>query len=308
MSIANKIVVGLVGLTVMAVIFSAMLPIMGEVTSAEDTFTNEGYYYMKKISATDTETHTLYYDYNDDSYIFKVDDVDITDKIQSNLITTVATDDSTWCMRAQKNEYVGLQGVGINFGGHNSRIAEVTFDSGTVTVDRWYLIDGVITQGSTVTGSYTDLWLVSVEPTDYVMKKSDVPVYMLKDSEYIAAGVTSMTQWNTMILIDGDMTDFNAEIVYPPSLTTTVTNDTIVSTTVNDYIDLYKLDKLTFTINDGTTTVDATYSYFIVPAEVTAEKAIHPDGPTTAILNMLPIIIGAGLLIGAIAFMIVKRK
>lgn len=299
----------IIGLMVSGLILVAFVPIFTEVTATERTFENDGYYYMQKITASDTTEHTLTYDYNDGDYIFTFDNVDITDKVRSDLTTTVATDGESWVIRVQKNEYVGLQGSGstLSFGGHNSRTATVTFNAGTVTVERTLLVDGVITPGSTLTGSYDNLWIISNTPTDYVMKKSTTPVYMLEDSEYLAVGITGMTAWNTVIVINGDVTDFDATIVYPPNLTTTVTNKAIVKTEVNGYNDLYSLDKLTFTINDGTTTKDTIYSYFIVPSKVTAELSVHGDDAFNTVINLIPLIAGLGLLLGAVYYFITRR-
>lgn len=306
------LVFGIIGMLVVM----AFVPMITETTSATDTFENEGYFYMEKISADDETVHVLKYvtDGTNANISFELDDVELDTSTWpvSPLNVTIATDGESWVMRGSgTNEYVGLQGVGstINFGGHNSRTATVTFDSGTVTVERTiYNPDtGQTTAGNTLTSSYTDLWLISPTPTDYVMKKADATAYLLEDSEYLAMGITTISKWNTAIKLTGTVEDFNASIVYPPNLTTTVTNKNIVVSEVSGYNDLYSLEKLTFTINDGTTTVDATYSYFIVPASVTAEKTYHPDNTLATVINLLPLIAVIGLFMFLVAEFLYTR-
>lgn len=288
-------------MVVVAVIMCSVLvfPVIEDVTATEETFENEGYYYMQKISSDDTTEHVLTYDYNNGDYIFTFDGVDISDKIQSDIITTVATDGESWVLRAEKNEYVGLQGSGstLSFGGHNSVTANVTFSAGTVTVTRTLVSGDDVVPGSTLTGTYGELWIISNDTTDYVMKKADTSAYILENTEYLAVGITGLTSWNTVIVLSGDSADFDATIVYPPNLTTTVTNKAIDETEVGGYVGLYSLTKLTFTINDGTTTKDAIYSYFIVPAEVTAEYSNHLDAGEIAIMAVIPVLLLVALVL-----------
>lgn len=299
----NKLIQVVIAITVGIVVLGSLLtPVIADASTTEKTFTNEGYYYMQKISAEDTTEHVLTYDYNDGDFIFTLDGVDISDKIQSDLITTVVTDGESWVLRANKNEYVGLQGSGstLSFGGHNTVTANVTFNAGTVTVNRTIVSGDNVVPGSTLTGSYEELWIISNDPTDYVMKKADESAYMLKDTEYLAVGITGMTTWNTVIVLRGDSTDFDANIVYPPNLTTTVTNKAIGETEVDGYVDLYSLTKLTFTINDGTTTKDAIYSYFIVPSKVTAELEQHLDTAEIGLIAVIPVLMIVAFLVFAV--------
>lgn len=306
----KTIAVSVVSIAIMCLLaVTLLIPVIAESTTTEDTFTNEGYFYMQKISAEDTNTYTLTYEYDDTehslTYTYNGDEIDTTG-FPLNLPLTVATDGAEWVVRiGYYSEYVGMQGVGygFSFGGHNTWNVEITFTEGTATAVATNSSD----QSSTQTATYTDLWIYSPEPTEYVMKKADKPAYMLEDSEFMAVGVTSMSVWNTGILITGTLDDYTPTIFYPPNLTTTVTNKAIVDTAIDEYIDLYSLDKLTFTINDGTTTVDATYSYFIVPTEVTAERSIHPDANTNALLNLIPLLVIVGIILGTVGFIALRK-
>ena len=89
----------------------------------------------------------------------------------------------------------------------------------------------------------------------------------------------------------------------------TFTNVVIVEEPVSSHINLYSLDKITFTAtNENDDSLDITYSYFIVPYEVTAEKAQHLSDPMNAILNVIPIIIIVAVLLGVVAIFIIRRE
>ena len=308
----NKLIQYAVMVAVGVLLFASLLiPMTNEAVATTNTFENDGYFYMQKITAEDTNTYTLTYEYDPDatnhySYTYNGEAINTDVWPAQPINVTLATNGDTWLLRAGLNEYIGLQGFGgnINGGGHNSWKTVATFSSGTITVT---YTNAQGTEGTPKTDSYTDLWIYSPTPTDYVMKKADKAAYMLDDSEYLAMGVTSMSAWNTVIQITGTVEDFTASIVYPPNLTTTITNPVVIADDLSAYVDLYALDKLTFTINDGTTTVDATYSYFIIPAEVTAEKAVHADDSTRAIIGVIPVIVIVGLIAGIIGVVAVRR-
>ena len=74
MKIVGITVAILVSITVLA---GVLMPVLDDATATTDTFTNEGYFYMQKISAEDTETYTFDYVYDADttSLSFKYNDV-----------------------------------------------------------------------------------------------------------------------------------------------------------------------------------------------------------------------------------------
>lgn len=297
----------IVGLMVSGLILVAFVPIFTEVTATEKTFTNDGYFYVEKISADDTNEIVFTYEYlgpasSDVSFTYNGEPMDLTGYPSAFTIVTNLTD---YAVRCGANEYIGIQTIGNDFamGGHNTKSSTLTIASGTITFTTVSSTDVTATK----TASYTELWVYSDTPTDYVMKKSDEVAYITPDTEYIACGVTSMTAWNTVISLSGNYEDFDATIIYPPNLTTTVTNKAIVEEEVDGYIDLYALDKLTFTINDGTTSVDAIYSYFIVPSEVTVELSVHGDDVFNTVINIIPLLAGVGLLMAGIYYFISRK-
>lgn len=311
MSLTNKIVVGLVGLTVMAVVFSAMLPIMGEVTSAEDTFMNEGYFTYDAVN-NDTDV-TIIWDPTDPEKLSMGDKVlDMSVIMPSNGNLTIIGSDSFSCRYYKNNTSNGVQTYGVGgFKAYNTvnEVAPVTITVSNTELAFDGAVDKTYTMGNRgfVINFNGDGALSLKYPTETAYVKDDSDIYLCGTTFVTGSGTNDWVGVFGYGSIDDGIT---LSCFYGN------TNDNVVSfgdPTINyvadtNYIDLYKISSVDFELIQNSASVDATYSYFVVPTEVTAEKAIHPDGPTTAILNMLPIIIGAGLLLGAIAFMIVKRK
>lgn len=282
------------------VLGSVLMPVFDDVTRNEDTFTNEGYYYMEHITAADTTTRTLAYTYSPDTqtltYTFNGSVINTSGWPAS---VTLATDADAWVVRAGTSEWIGLQVIGPNFnsGGHNTRSTTITFSGGVATsvVNVWN--ESTQTEDvSTRTSTYEDLWIYSPTATDYVMKKTNETAYINNDSQFLAVGVTELGVWNTVIKITGTIDSYTPVIMYPPETPTTVTNKAVVAEAVNGYDNLYQLDKLTFTISDSTTSADAIYSYFIVPAEVDGHIEKTLTSGQISILKAIPVMIIIGVL------------
>lgn len=296
MSLANKIVVGLVGLTVMAVIFSAMLPIMGDVTSAEDTFKNEGYFYLDEF----TDNYTFKWDY-DDPTTFVINGEEVTFVNQSGLTISVVLGEKFAIRYGDTGLLCNFYGMGTFITANaTNKVMTASLSSGSFTVS-----NGATSK--TVT-DVSNLYSI-VDKGDYVMKDSSKIAYLNEDSDIYASGQTYNGGAYIFWHLEG-VPAVDTGILWPDDFDSglTVSNKNVNIEENSNHIDLYELTNLTFTAVKSDVTYNVTASYFVVPAEVTAERSIHPDGPTTAILNMLPLIVGAGLVLGAIAFMIVKRK
>lgn len=297
MSIANKIVVGLVGLTVMAVIFSAMLPIMGEVTSAEDTFTNEGYYYM-----TDLGEQTISYTFDGSKWTIDGEDANI-----------IISDDTTLIA----GEEVIVRTTGLIRGKANLSPSTMEITVSATGITGTATVSGNTTSVNIVADIY---YCAVIDKTDYVLTKYNTPTYLNENSEILADGMAGYKSGSACLFrIEGSINDGLTIYITPSTLSDslTITDLQFNYTKMGDYVDLYKVNSITFTTTFDNSTPDdpsddvvrnQVFTSYVAPYEVTSEKTYHPDGPTTAILNMLPIIIGAGLLLGAIAFMIVTRK
>lgn len=293
----------IITLVVGVILTGALLgPVISDATKTEQTFENEGYFYLQKITAADEGTYTFSYTFDGETNLtFNGEPVDlggITNPV------TLATDGADWFVRyGLNNEYVGLQifGTDLVSGGYGTTSMTIEFSGGTVTATR-------ITDGSDTptvdTKTYNEAWIYSPEKSDYVMKKADSTAYMHADSEYVAAGQTTIKQWFDSLCIVGNNESFTVDLLVPEE-DLTVTNQTVVSTAVNGYNDLYALSKLTFTASYDDASTDATYSYFIVPAEVTSELTNHLTPGQISLMGAIPVMVIVALLmiaVGAIAY------
>lgn len=294
----------IVGVVVALVLAGAVLPVFAETTSATDTFTNEGYYRMSKTISDDTTDITLIWDYTKPNTI-TVNDEDIV--INAD-VTVSLLSDTNFVLRMLVNggSVVGVQFYTSNGGAFSATIADstsmsVVCSSGTATA----------TVGETTRTANYDVVYYPDSNGDYVMKKGNDKAYMLNDSEFFGCGTTTTTSTNSLgVVISGTIED-GADISIWRDLSGTTVIDTesvnIDYSKVNSYIDLNELSKITFNVSNVDDVYNITYSYFIVPYEVMAEKAIHPDGALSVMLNILPLLAIAGLVTGAVVWFISRK-
>lgn len=301
----KRIVALVVGASVMVLIFSALLvPIINDATTTEKTFTNDGYFKMTKYSS-DSEI-IIDWDYatpenikiNDDTFTF-----------ESGTSLTFA-----FVENAGVRIFYNLSGVQmlLPIGTMAADVADsetmhIEFTNGTVTAT-------ISKEGAADivnTATYTsDIFCISNDG-GYVMKKSDKPAYVLNDTEFIGLGVTNITGAGAKtILVKGSIEDgATATIVTTSGTAATLTDPVLTSASVAGYVDLYQLDKITFKGQvEGSADTNITYSYFVVPAEVTAELAVHPDSATNALLSAIPIIAMIGIVLAVVGVAIVGRN
>ena len=93
----------------------------------------------------------------------------------------------------------------------------------------------------------------------------------------------------------------------PPTDTTSTITDVVVNAPADqDHIDLYKLTKVDMTFHyvngdDSVTDTVLTYSYFLVPSEVTAERSVHFTDAGSSLLMVIPIMIIVAVILGILA-------
>lgn len=304
-TIITVVIAGMLG----ALVFGVMLPIFAETTSADTTFTNEGLPYIR---ATAEDNYRLVWDpatpekatVNEEEYIiWKTGDgtknislIMIPDKgiIRYNMGSNGVLN---------SNQVVGLGTLNATNG------FTFSYSNGTYTITN---------ESQTITGTSTEIYAIG-NGGNYVLKNPTDRSYLVENSEIFGMGVTNVIAWNNGFQIEGDNFQIDGEIdnievstFSTGTATFTITNVADDLQMVNGYNGLYTLNKATFTTT-GTpaegdpVTVNATYNYFLVPAEVTAEKTNHPNGATTALMNLLPILIGIGLVIGIAGVVLARR-
>lgn len=317
---AKTIAVSVVSIAI-ACLFAVtlLIPIVADSTAETDTFTNEGYFRMSHYD--NTTDHTMVWTYSEPNTVtVDGDDVLIDYHVPQGAVTLIA--DTDWIFRL----YIGNDGnpVWVDYipssGGTVTR-ATVS-DNATLTIS---LTSGSMSadfgNGTTKSGSYTDIWIPS-NTGEYTMKKADKTAYINGDSEIVGYGISRpLNHAGQNVPSPGYGLAFIGS--YDDGITGTIwrgTNGAISDTTVNataedSHNDLYIFDKitatftLTETVDEETVTTDTelTYNYVIVPYEVTAERSIHPDANTNALLNLIPLLVVVGIILGTVGFIALRK-
>ena len=318
-----ELVVGVVvGLIVLS---AALMPVIHTATTTEKTFLNEGYYTMDAI--TESTTHVIEWEKSNPTILIIDDEpVDMSWTDVTKSYTLIGSDTMVVRYERGANDTAGVQmfttTVGAQYLSFHSNSAATAGDKATITLSNStvsFVTDGTAPLDKTITDIGTDAYVINPTNTgDYtiVMKRADTPAYVKGDSTIRFIGVSVSSGPNGIALygigtLDDGMT-----------LSTIYTNNTVTDvaysdpvptdTAVSGYDDLYSLDKYNFTISytdNGTPkTFDATYSYFLIPNEVTAEKSIHADATTIELLGVIPILIIVGLIVGIAAVVVSRRE
>ena len=287
---------------------TVILPLSSEYSEAK-TFTNEGYFYLNNILSDDTESHTISWT-STDSKILTVDgeDMDITSWGLSSYqqVTVFATETDLFRLGVGSANsglsWIQIRGSTINYAQASSNF-DATISAGAASI----LIDSDATPKEL---AYSSAYIIAPNGGDYVMKKSDEAAYMLKDSTFYNLGYTVISNGggsdNTVLLVSGDMESATVQIVRQSTANEITFSDVdIVKSSVNGYEDLYRFDKITFTATENSTDNDVTYSYVIVPAEVTAD----PDNPAAykSLVMVIPLMSFVVLVVAAAAMIYLKK-
>lgn len=312
----NKIVmISIAAVIGIIVLGSVLMPILDDATTVNETFTNEGYYTLDKVTS-DTNAVITWNTTTPTTLTVNDTTLDMTE-IGSGRSYTIAGSDTFVLRYLDNNTNVFLQCFGTKYtsviaNGENSIDVTITISGGTLN---FYATDG---GDSPINEDYsigTDCYMINPTNTgDYVavMKKADVPAYVLNDSTFTLIGV-SISDYSSGIALygKGSIDDgVTVSTLYKPNSVTTVTysEPVITDEELTAYNDLYSLDKIQFNITrDNQSPVAVTYSYFIVPAEVTAERSVHFTDGQNAIFAAIPVMIILAVLLGVVALVIRSR-
>lgn len=278
---------------------SLALPLLTEAASANSTFTNDGYFKMTKYGTTDEIT--IIFDSTDSSHLTVNDElVTLPDLADIGLnVSLIASE--IFCLRYNTNStfqcFSGNSNTGVSVGEDWS----FTATGGTATFTN-------TTTNDSRTITYDNLYIINNDG-DWVMKKSTVPAYVNDDSFFMGVGLTAGSSAIGIVglNVSGSIED-GATITAWRGTGLTFTDIEIDESSVNSHINLYKLNKVTFTATDADNdTLDITYSYFIVPYQVTAEKATHLDNTESTLIDLIPLLLAVALVLGIIAYAIRAR-
>lgn len=294
----NKLVMTSIAAVIgIVVLGSVLMPILDDASTKSDTYTNEGYFDM---TYTEADSIVMDWDHTDPKNI-TVNGETISLNDVTNQTTVLCGD--LWLLRydpAGGIAYYASAGSATGASVLAETDLHVEATGGTVTVTP--------SSGTAKTNTYTYLYCVDVDG-DYVMKESTSAAYVKSDSKIYGMGLTdNVLSQSVYVKFDGTIEDPNASVFrYSGSSAITVDSTSVQATADPDHVDLYKLDKLVITVTDGTNTADLTYSYFIVPAEVTADRAVQFTDGEIAIFSAIPAMIILAILLGVVALVIRSR-
>ena len=297
----KRIVALVVGASVMVLIFSALLvPIINDATTTEKTFENVGYFDLKEYSGDDIE-YSAKWDHTEPTQ-FTVNDEVIPITYTENVNTSIVLD-GNFFLRYFPNTgvtlYYGSQAI-VEANTTNGYDMTLSYSEGTLT----------ITNGNASREITVDTFYSIANDGPFVMKKGNVAAYMKEDSIIYGSGRTNVGTDVVGTLVSGTIDDVEVTIWRGEA----TSRDVVINATeVSGYIDLYSFDNVEFYVDDTkednpTTTAKITYSYVVVPAEVTAELAVHPDSATLSMLSVIPIIVMIGIVLAVVGVAIVGRN
>lgn len=282
---------------------SLLMPVINDATTTERTFTNDGYYRMAEIG---DEAITIAWDHTEPKQITVNDDVVDLSKVPTNKVVTITVTDKTIIRYApissdtliQVYSSSGYYGAGVTAGTDMT----ITIEEGTLTADNG--------SGATISKTITNGYYASNDGK-WTMKTDGESAFIHKDdSVIILAGNTTVGGATIGVYGNGTINDgLSIETVPTDSVSRVVTygDVTFNYTDVSDYLDLVKLSNCQFDITYNDTTASATYSYFLVPYEVTAELSQHLSSGEIAIMNALPLLIITALVVMAAGALFLKR-
>ena len=299
----KPMMVAIAATVVVIVVAAVLMPVLQDATTTEDTFKNAGYYDM-----TYTETDNLVFEWDHtDPYKVTIDGESISLPQSDFTAKTILCGDN-WIVRyAYENslktfvQFYGNSGSQVIASVNAETDLEITCSSGSVSVTN------TADPASTFSTSYTHLYVVADDGA-LVMKNANSPAYLNGDSEVIAMGLSKVgTTTNVGISVTGSIDDgFTWGIFRGADVT--FSNQAATYTTVSDHLDLYSLEKLTATATNSTGSSDLTYSYFMVPAEVTAERTNHLTNNEIGLLMVIPTMLIIAILIGILAVVFRMRE
>ena len=291
---------------VVVVLGAVLMPVLDDASETERTFTNEGFFYAKKLDANSTDV--LSYDHTNPTKL-TINDVEIdTSSMQSSYNNITVAFSEKWFIRFALDTAVIYLYEADSANSSSTDYASVsnqkdfvmTCENGTATI-----VCGETTYTESISG---DGLIISSNEAEYVMKKSTTKAYVLGDSVVYGSGRTdralgvSGSSFNAMFKASVD--DGVTPIAYSPN-TYTVTGSSVVYTDgSSDYLDLYELTAYKIDITDGTNMGSITYNQIFVPHTVTAELSQHLSNNEIALLAAIPALVIIALIIGVVAIFV----
>ena len=307
----------IITLVVGVILTGALLgPVISDATKTTETFTNAGYYSMDELD-TNAELSILWE--KSAPMIINVGSktVDMSGLPAGRSYTLVGGDDFVVRYDKINSTSVVIQGFSNEsnsyFNVGDGTEVTITVSNGEVAC---HSNRTDISGGVTTTYTYSDV-AYAINPFgngtySYIMKDAAQAAYVKGDSMIYFVGVTNVTTTAVVaIYAEGTLNDGMTITTAGLRNVTTVdsyTDPVATYTAVDGYKDLYALEKYEFTINyDSNQSYDATYTYFIVPATVTAELSNHLTPGQISLMGAIPVIVIVALLMAAVGAIALRR-
>ena len=284
---AKTIAVSVVSIAI-ACLFAVtlLIPVIAESTTTEDTFTNKGLYYMTN------PTEQMTYEFlGGTDWTVNGEPLDYTLVGATNILIF---DD------------IFIRNIGQVRGSVNStwQSAEIVVDNGTVTGTA--IVNGTSTS---INWTYTESYVATNDNSDYIMKSNTAKSYIKTDTDVIGMGMSNIkdSDGNSNSTVFYVSVENLTPVVTTPNTYVTVSDVQLNVTPVDGYVDLYEFDSVTFKTKWGDYESSVMYNVVIVPSEVTAERSIHPDANTNALLNLIPLLVVVGIILGTVGFIALRK-
>ena len=293
----------IITLVVGVILTGALLgPVINDATKTEQTFVNEGVfnygiftpedeYELKVVGADGSIT---------------VNDVAVDPFSATTRFYSIVASDNFVARYGYSNGIYFCQCVGKdssdNTFADGGVLTNISIDNGALAVQFTKSDSTVVSK----TVEFTELYAIVPNADEAVMKVATDSVYIKGDSPIYSSGLTQVTVWSNLFHLEGTYND-GLTISSPNLPDATYDNITWNIEPVSGYVDLYKLTSIEFDITNNGTTYHATYSYFGVPSEVTAELTNHLTPGQISLMGAIPVMVIVALLMAAVGAIALRR-
>ena len=296
----NTLIAKIVGLVIALVVVGMVLvPFVTDATTTEATLINNGY--MRMAHYDTTEEVTLEWDPATPT-IFTVNGEDVPIALDSSLnnLSVTILGDTNWVVRldfksngdVNRLSYIPANGSAVNATVADNQSVSITMSDGSMS--------GTMGADS-ISNTYSDIYAPALDG-EYVMKKSNESAYIHADSFIFAYGLTFIDAATLGIEISGDYEDGITSSVWRGANNFEISDLTINATPNSKYVGTYDLQNITLNATklDTSVVTAVTYSYFLVPYEVTSELSQHASNIEITLYQMIPILVVLGLVVAIV--------
>lgn len=306
---AKNIAMGVVTMVVAIVlVVTCAIPVISETTQTTDTFTNSDYYcMMDKLNSSSSHTITWA---NETKDKITIDNVDFYPDWSGSPIIYADGNNLIRCTATTGGYYLNIVGSSTanGVGSSTDLSTTITIAEGTTTYEHTTSGGNTSSVTSTFDKGYC---IIPGNDGEYVLAKSSSTKYILDDTELFTMGYATISSaWQNVFSLSGTIKDGITVTFVSSTLGNdqTITSSTPSYTENSSYVNLYSYSKTNFTASVNGVTKDLSLGNTIVPYEITAERSIHADSTTIAIISIIPVLLTISVIVGAVYLFITTRR